>query len=161
MTTLRFAGASAETARLERLFAENADDFSHAAAVIAEGAAQLWLAEPDGIVGALVGRSIRSSDGQPRGGIENLLVDAGHRRHGIARELMAAAETHYRALRLRGMQLTVSAENLPARSLYDTLGYTVVLEYTRPRRGDGGMDLLQHRLRMWKNFEDAQSTARD
>ena len=145
--------ANANADRLFRLFEENADDATHARAVIAEGNADLWLAEVEGrLVGALLGRQLRSSDGEIRGGVDNLLVEERHRRQGIGRRLMEDAERFYRGRGLHGMQLALSAENFVARALYDSMGYRVVRQYRRTRRNPAGVETVQQRLQMWKEF---------
>jgi ribosomal protein S18 acetylase RimI-like enzyme len=153
MVVIRKVDAAANAERLLRLFDENGQPAEHARAVIAEGTADLWLAEDDGrLVGALLGRPMRSSDGERRGGVDNLLVDARHRRRGIGRRLMEAAEAHYRVQGLHGMQLVVNAENVVARPLYDSMAYHVVKRYTRRRLDSAGEEVVESRLRMWKQF---------
>ena len=154
MSTIRKADASVNADQLFSLFEENADDATHARAVIAEGSADLWLAEEEGrLVGALLGRQMRSSDGELRGGVDNLLVDERHRRRGLGRRLMEAAECFYRGQGLHGMQLSLSAENTISRALYDSMGYYLVRRYTRIRRNRAGAEEVQLRLQMWKEFE--------
>jgi len=153
MVTIRKAEACAHAAQLFALLVQNGDDAGHARAVLAEGAADLWLAEADGRpVGALLARPMRSSDGALRGGVDNLLVDARHRRRGIGRRLMAA-EAHFRARGLTGMELATSPDNLAARALYDSFGYRVVERYTRTRRLPAGEELAEPRLRLRRPFE--------
>jgi predicted ester cyclase len=52
---------------------------------------------------------------------------------------METAEEHYRSRGVEGMQLTIRADNAPARALYDSLGYSPV----------------ERRVRMWKEFAPA------
>lgn len=154
MTIIRKVDPDPNAPGVVALFTANGDDARHARAVIAEGGADLWLAEEEGrLLGVLLGRQMRSSDGELRGGVDNLLVDGGYRRRGIGRRLMEEAEAHYRARDLYGMQLAVSAENSVARSLYDSMGYQVVHRYTRSRRDPSGREIMEPRLRMWKRFE--------
>ena len=96
-----------------------------------------WLAL-DGreLVGWILTYPLVSEDGLRRGGVENIVVARSHRRRGIGRRLLELAEAHYGGKGLPGMQLTVRADNEPARRLYESMGYSVV----------------QHRLRMWKEF---------
>ena len=153
MVAITKVDANPNADRLFRLFDENADDATHIRAVIAEGGADLWLAEIEGrLVGALPGRQMRSSDGALQGGVDNLLVDERHRRQGIGRRLMEAAERFYRGQGLYGMQLALSAENATACALYDSMGYRVVRQYTRTRRSPAGTEVVQQRLQMWKEF---------
>ncbi|MGD9894194.1 MAG: N-acetyltransferase family protein [Dehalococcoidia bacterium] len=153
MATIRKVDATKNTERLFRLFEENSRDATHARAVIAEGAADLWVAEDAGrLVGALLGRRMRSSNGALRGGVDNLLVDAPHRRRGLGRQLMEEAEAFYRNEAIHGMQLAVNAENVVARSLYDSMGYQIVDCYTRRRVNAAGKTRVEQRLRMAKDF---------
>jgi ribosomal protein S18 acetylase RimI-like enzyme len=154
VATIRGVDATSNAQRLFRLFAENSQDATHARAVIAEGAAELWVAEDHGrLVGALLGRRMRSSDGALRGGVDNLLVDASHRRRGLGHQLMQEAEAYYQAEGLDGMQLAVNAENAIARSLYDSMHYQIVDRYTRRRVNPAGEERIEQRLRMSKNFK--------
>ena len=144
--------------RLIGLFEKNTEDPVHAHAVIAEGAADLWLAESnDQLVGALLGGVVRSTYGGLRGGVESFLVDSTYRQRGIGRRLMEVAEEHYRIRGLYGMQLTVGADNHPARSLYDSMAYHIVRQYTRIRQNCQGNEVVEQRVRMWKGFESAGS----
>jgi ribosomal protein S18 acetylase RimI-like enzyme len=153
MTIIRKVDATTNAERLFRLFEENSQNATHARAVIAEGAADLWVAEDDGrLVGALLGRRMRSSDGALRGGVDNLLVDASHRQRGLGRKLMEDAEAFYRNEALHGMQLAVNAENAVARSLYDSMGYRIIDRYTRRRLNADGETQIEPRLRMTKDF---------
>jgi ribosomal protein S18 acetylase RimI-like enzyme len=153
MVAIRKVNANTNTQRLFSFFDANSQNATHARAVIAEGNAELWIAEDEGqVVGALLGRQMRSSDGELLGGVDNLLVDARHRRRGIGRRLMGEAEAHYRTEGLDGMQLAVNADNIVARSLYDSMGYQVVKQYIRSRHDSAGKETAEHRLRMWKPF---------
>ena len=153
MATIRKVDATRNAERLFRLFERNAQDATHARAVITEGAADLWVAEADGqLMGALLGRRMQSSDGALRGGVDNLLVDARRRRRGLGRQLMQEAEAYYEAEGLDGMQLAVNTENVVARSLYDTMGYRIFDRYTRRRLHAAGEERVEQRLRMAKDF---------
>jgi ribosomal protein S18 acetylase RimI-like enzyme len=153
MATIRKVDATRNAERLFRLFWENSQDAAHARAVIAEGSAQLWVAEDVGrLVGALLGRRLQSSGGSRRGGVDNLLVDEQHRRLGIGRRLMEEAEVYHRVDGLDGMQLAVNAENAVARALYDSMGYQIVDRYTRRRLNEAGETQIEQRLRMAKYF---------
>ncbi len=110
----------------------------HASAALAHEQIEAWLALDDGgVIGWILTYPGKSEDGTERGGVEDLVVARSHRGRGVARRLMELAETHYRERGLAGMQLTVRANNEPALRLYESLGYTTV----------------QHRLRMWKQFQ--------
>jgi ribosomal protein S18 acetylase RimI-like enzyme len=149
MVAIRMAGTRVNAQHLFALFEENARDATHPRAVVAEGAADLWLAVEDGrLVGALLGRQMRSADGELRGGIDNLLVDAPRGRRGIGRRLMEEAEAHYRRRGLHGMQLAVDVDNLVARSLYDSMGYQIVKRYVRTHHDAAGTATVEQRLRM-------------
>lgn len=118
------------------LFDEVQDDGEHARRVMGTLPHDLFIAR-DG--GRLVGGVLCSEllvRGQARGGIENLVVSPDYHGRRIGRGLMDLAEGHYRARGFHGMQLTVRADNAPARALYDSLGYHPV----------------ERRVRMWKEF---------
>jgi ribosomal protein S18 acetylase RimI-like enzyme len=160
MATVRMVDPSAYGPWLLKLFEANAQDATHPRAVLEEGAAQLWVVEDEGrLAGALLGRPMRSSDGQRRGDVDNLLVDAPYRRRGLGRSLMEAAEAHYRAQGLSGMELSLNAGNHVARSLYDSMGYVPVARYTRSRPDATGVERLQPRLRMRKPFGPVTTSA--
>ena len=109
----------------------------HAAAVVGEGEALAWLAVDAGGIAALaLARWLASDDGLRRGGIDELAVARSHRGQGLGRLLLETAEDHFRSAGAAGMQLTVRADNAPARAIYDAAGYRIVEE----------------RLRMWKDF---------
>lgn len=65
--------------------------------------------------------------------IANVAVYPAHRQRGIARHLMHAAMQHI-AQRGRFAVLQVDADNVPARRLYDTLGFHTQRTFTRWRR---------------------------
>ncbi|WAI01929.1 GNAT family N-acetyltransferase [Methanogenium organophilum] len=76
-----------------------------------------------------------------------------HRGRGIGRALMQALEERFAALEIRELYLSVHPENLPARSLYDTLGY-MVTEIRSAYFGEG-----EDRLIMKKNLDTALSSS--
>ena len=151
--------AAAHEQRLLRLFEQQAEDLTHPRAVLANGNYDLWLAEDgEALVGALLGTHMHvtsegvvvdatSSAAEVRGGVENLLVAAPHRRQGIGRALMETAESHYAVQGLAGMQLAADADNVPARLLYESMGYRIIREYVRTRAG-----VQQPRISMAKQF---------
>ncbi len=97
-----------------------------------------WLAVDEGdVVGWILTYPLLAEDRVERGGVENLVVARSHRRRGIGRRLLELAEAYYGRKGLAGMQLTVRADNQPARRLYEAMGYQIV----------------QQRLRMWKQFD--------
>lgn len=118
------------------LFDEVQDDREHARRVIGTVPHELFIAR-DGarVVGGVLCSELLVR-GQARGGVENLVVSPDYHGQRIGRRLMEMAEVHYRARGVQGMQLTVRADNAPARALYDSLGYHPV----------------ERRVRMWKEF---------
>jgi ribosomal protein S18 acetylase RimI-like enzyme len=94
-----------------------------------------WLAECEGeIAGAILTHLMSTEDGLSLGGVDELLVASGHRGKGIARALMQAAEDHYRAAGVSGMQLTVREGNTAAQRLYASMEYAVVHRRLRMRK---------------------------
>lgn len=65
------------------------------------------------------------------GTVENLGVAPGMRRRGLARALLTTAFDRLRAARASRCLLEVRASNLPARALYESLGFRT--DGTRPR----------------------------
>jgi ribosomal protein S18 acetylase RimI-like enzyme len=55
--------------------------------------------------------------------LNDLYVDPGCRRHGIARQLMQAAAEFVRGTEASQMRLATARDNGPARALYEALGY--------------------------------------
>ncbi|MEP7215121.1 MAG: GNAT family N-acetyltransferase [Anaerolineaceae bacterium] len=118
------------------LFDHALEDTGHPARVMAVPLHDLWVALDHGVVvGGVLCREIQAH-GKNLGGVENLVVAGTHTGRGIGRRLVAMAEQHYRQRGLQGMQLTVRADNAPARTLYDSLGYQIV----------------ERRIRLWKEF---------
>ncbi len=67
--------------------------------------------------------------------IQDLEVRHGYRRRGVAVALIDAAEHEAKGRHAAVVRLEVSADNAPARQLYEKQGY--VLAPTEPRRVDG------------------------
>ena len=84
------------------------------------GSSSTVLGALDGDV--LVGTVMVGHDGH-RGWVYYLAVDPGHRGTGIARELMAQAETWVAARGIPKVQLMVRADNEDVLAFYDRLGY--------------------------------------
>lgn len=70
--------------------------------------------------------------------ILTLAVESSHRRHGLARALLAAAAAYLRAAGAKRLFLEVDAANAPARGLYQSLGAVAVGR--RPRYYEHGAD---------------------
>lgn len=118
------------------LFEHSLEDAGHPARVMATLPHDLWVAMDHGaIVGGVLCSEFKAH-GKTLGGVENLVVAPTHTGRGIGRRLVAMAEQHYRQRGLHGMQLSVRADNAPARTLYDSLGYQIV----------------ERRVRLWKEF---------
>jgi GNAT superfamily N-acetyltransferase len=72
--------------------------------------------------------------------VQDVFVDEGHRRRGIAERLSAAAEERVRERGFAAVALDVDVENAPARALYEKLGYR---ERGSPPRRQAGTILLR------------------
>lgn len=67
--------------------------------------------------------------------VSDVCVEAGRRRAGIGQALLAAAEEHARALRLKRMKIGVLARNAVARGSYEKFGFRILEEtWVRPVR---------------------------
>lgn len=121
--------------------------------VFAQGPSDLWLAEEDSeLLGALLAVEERRGDGRIRGCVENCLVTPAHRRRGIARALMEAAETHYRERGLAGVEFAVRRHFEPNAALLES-GYSIIREYVRDKRDwHGNLIENQPRLIIRKDF---------
>ena len=86
----------------------------------------------------LVAFVLRMRRALPQPAREALYVDAlatapEHRRQGVARALLAAAEAEARRIGLIRISLETEAENTPARSLYESTGFVLMAEGRRVR----------------------------
>jgi GNAT superfamily N-acetyltransferase len=81
-----------------------------------------WVAEQNRVVG-MVGIEPHGEDAAE---LRRMAVDRQHRRQGIARELLAAAEAYCSASGYRKIILSTSELQLAARQLYETSGYRLV-----------------------------------
>lgn len=152
--TIRKTDSQQEAASFLALFEQNGEDPRHPIAVVAENEWELWLAEAEdgGLAGGALMRTEPDQEGNLRGFDENLLVDAGYRRRGLAGLLMDVAEAHYRAAEVVGMQAGSAADDPAALGFFVGRGYRVVEHYTR-RRPDADGDIIETaRVRMWKDF---------
>ena len=123
-----------------------ADATPHPKAVLEEGECELWLAYAgDEAVGGILTREMRTSDGQLRGGLDNLIVDGSWRGLGIGRRLIETVEEHFRERGLFGMQTGGNPDNPVSIPLYERLGFRTVRRYRRARDGAA-------RIHMWKDF---------
>lgn len=96
MTEIRQVDPTKHHDRFIRLMLDANQDPSHPRNVFASTEPLLWLAVDDGRdVGGLLARLMDTQDGLA-GGIDNMVVLPSHRRRGIARDLMEAAEKAFR-----------------------------------------------------------------
>lgn len=116
--------------------------------MLAEGEASLWLAfAGDRAIGGVLTREQRSSDGQLRGFVENLIVGRDARGRGLGRRLMETVAAQFRERRLFGMQTGGDPSNPVSIPLYHRLGFRVVRRYTPVRNG-----VQEPRILMRKDF---------
>ena len=117
---------------------------AYIAAIIEDEDAGLWLAEREGQVVGVVHVSIRESGDIPilvprrYAVIENLAVATGHRRRGIGRALMLAAEHWALGKGIAQVELHVYEFNQGARAFYEVLGYQTASR--KMCRGLGGRE---------------------
>lgn len=78
-----------------------------------------WVAEDDGVIG-MVGIERHSQDTAE---LRRMAVARAHRRKGIGRALLAAAEAFCRQAGYRKVMLSTSELQSPARRLYESSGY--------------------------------------
>ncbi len=86
----------------------------------------LWTARLDEAVVGHLWIQLRPRPDGAEAYILDVAVDASARGRGLGRATMLLAETHALALGARSMALNVFGHNLPARRLYDSLGYRPV-----------------------------------
>jgi ribosomal protein S18 acetylase RimI-like enzyme len=89
--------------------------------------ARLLATDPDALLvaedeGGIVGAVVAVFDGW-RGNVYRLAIEAGRRREGIGRALVAAAERRLRALGARRITVLVGVDERPARDFWDAAGY--------------------------------------
>ena len=105
--------------------------------------AAVIVAEEDGLI---VGRLSIGRDAHPASehvADVGIMVAEGHRRRGIGRSLMEAAESWGRDVGVRKIELHVFPHNHAALALYDQLGYRRVGERRGHfRRSDGYVDAI-------------------
>ncbi len=124
------------------------DATPHPQAVLDEGEGSLWLAYHGArAVGGILTREQRSSDGELRGFLENVIVDRDWRGRGLGRLLLEHAEAHFRERGLFGMQSGGNPANPISIPLFERLGFRTVHRYTRTRNG-----VEEPRIQMWKDF---------
>jgi GNAT superfamily N-acetyltransferase len=152
--TIRKTDDPADVAVFLALFEPNGEPSIHPRLVIDENEWDLWLAEANGeLAGGALCREMVDGAGDARGGEDNLIVDAPFRRQGLARQLMAVAESYYEGRGLVGMQTGGSADDARAISMFESLGYRIVKRYTRPDRPSSyGTQTSEARIRLWKDF---------
>lgn len=124
------------------------DATPHPEAVLAEGECSLWLAyHGERAVGGILTREQRSSDGELRGFLENVIVDRDWWGRGLGRLLLEHVEAHFRERGVFGMQTGGNPANPISIPLFERLGFRTVRRYTRTRNG-----IEEPRIRMWKDF---------
>jgi ribosomal protein S18 acetylase RimI-like enzyme len=82
---------------------------------------ELFLVGVEG--GAVVATAMAGYEGH-RGWVNYLAVDPAHRRHGLARVLMAEVEARLRAQGCPKINLQIRHDNHDARAFYERLGFT-------------------------------------
>jgi ribosomal protein S18 acetylase RimI-like enzyme len=107
-----------EAAGLTRPWNDPRADFDLA---LATPTSAVLLAEQDGVIGGSV---MVGFDGH-RGWVYYLAAASDHRRKGIGRQLMSAAEEWLAGMGSPKIQLMVRGDNQAARGFYDALGYEV------------------------------------
>jgi ribosomal-protein-alanine N-acetyltransferase len=138
---------------IDLLTTPDADELASLAALIAQGSttldveaelrrsfAKLWVARQSGkIRGFLLAWDVADEVH-----LLDLVVDAEHRRQGIARALMSVLLEHVRSRRAGSILLEVRKSNDAARKLYESTGFTVAGE--RARYYADGEDAVLMRL---------------
>jgi ribosomal protein S18 acetylase RimI-like enzyme len=69
---------------------------------------------------------VRRDGKEPYGYIWDIMLDPAHRGKGLGEQVMRAVEEKVRALGLSQISLNVFGHNLPARKLYERLGYEAI-----------------------------------
>lgn len=114
---------------LTRIWNDPQSDFDLALAT--ETSTILLGVSDDGLLGSVM----VGFDGH-RGWVYYLAVTSAHRKQGVARALMVAAEAWLTARQCPKIQLMVRGDNLAARGFYDAIGYTLQDVVTIGRRLD-------------------------
>jgi aminoglycoside 6'-N-acetyltransferase I len=100
----------------------------------------VFVAETEGEVVGFVEAGLRShADGcdprRPVGFVEGWYVEEGHRRHGVGRALLQAAEDWARSQGCRELASDTWADNEPSQRVHEALGFEVVdrcVHYRKP-----------------------------
>jgi ribosomal protein S18 acetylase RimI-like enzyme len=132
---------------LPRVFRDPGDvarSRAYIASVLDDENAGLWIAEHEQEIVGVIHVSIRETRDIPilvprrYAVIENLAVSAAHRRHGIGRVLMQAAERWALERGIEQVELHVYEFNEGARAFYERLGY-----HTESRRMSRGLSIRE------------------
>lgn len=102
--------------------ATTADRVGDIERLISETPSALFVAEADG--GEIVGALVAGWDGW-RGNMYRLAVHPGHRRKGIAQQLLDVGEEHLRRLGARRVTALVAHDDDVAAAFWDSAGYPV------------------------------------
>jgi ribosomal-protein-alanine N-acetyltransferase len=110
-----------------------------------------WVGEEDGEVVGYVGLMVIHPDAD----IQTIAVSSTHRAAGIGGRLLSTAVDEARARRCSQLRLEVSADNEPARHLYERHGFETVAR--RSNYYGQGRDALILRLRLSNHHDRASS----
>jgi ribosomal protein S18 acetylase RimI-like enzyme len=107
-------------ARGRSAYARTRDTAESLERLLRDAPRSLWIAEADG--GGVIGAVIAGWDGW-RGNLYRLAVDPAHRRRGIGRTLVEAAEAELRSRGARRVTALVIAEDDAATAVWRSAGY--------------------------------------
>jgi ribosomal protein S18 acetylase RimI-like enzyme len=107
---------------------------------LATSTSAILLAREEGVIVASI---MTGFDGH-RGWVYYLGVDPAQRRHGLGRQMMAAAESWLRDAGVPKIQLMVRGDNQAATGFYRALGYQLQDVLTLGRRLDDGITDHSH-----------------